>query len=140
MLCDLGCGDGQNLKRFSDAGFHVVGIEPDPVVRGRKAVCGDIRREVEMLPEGISCRRFDVLLLSHVLDVCTAIKKSMSNIRLILSSTGIVIIEVPNFAAKGFQNYGAERPWTDTPRHLTFFTERSLRRTLEAGGFSVNRV
>ena len=140
-LCDLGCGDGQNLKRFSNAGFNVVGVEPDPVARAIASQFAEVLDgTVEMPPDEFSARRFDVVLLSHVLDICIDIRKSMSNIRSILSSTGIVIIEVPNFASKGFQIYGAEWPWTDIPRHLNFFTEKSLRLALKTGGFSVKKV
>jgi SAM-dependent methyltransferase len=140
-LCDLGCGDGQNLKRFSDAGFHVVGVEPDPVARAHANQFAQVfDGTVEVLPSEVSCKLFDVLLLSHVLDVCTDLKKSIANIRSILSSSGTLIVEVPNFAARGFQIYGPEWPWTDIPRHLTFFTEKSLRLILETSGFAVKKV
>lgn len=140
-LCDLGCGNGRNLKRFSDAGFKVVGLEPDRVARAiADQIAPVFDGTMETLPAEISSRRFDVVLLSHVFDVCIDLQKSLSNIRSILSPTGMLVVEVPNFAAKGFKVYGAEWPWTDIPRHLTFFTEKSLRRTLEASGFSVKRA
>ena len=116
-------------------------MEPDHVARAiAEQIAPVFDGTVETLPAEISSRRFDVVLLSHVLDVCIDLKKSLSDVRSILSPTGMLVVEVPNFAAKGFQVYGAEWPWTDIPRHLTFFTERSLRRTLEASGFSVKRA
>jgi hypothetical protein len=129
------------LKRFREAGFRVVGVEPDPVARARANQYAQVfDGTIEMLPSEVSSTPFDVLLLSHVLDVCTDLKKSMANIRSLLSSTGTLIVEVPNFAARGFRIYRAEWPWTDISRHLTFFTEKSLRLIPEVSGFSVKNV
>jgi SAM-dependent methyltransferase len=140
-LCDLGCGDGKNIKHFKDAGFQVVGVEPDPIARSKAEKIAEVfDGTVEELPGAISARRFDVVLLSHVFDVCLDRKKSLANVRSIVKPDGKVVIEVPNFAAKGFQVFGAEWPWTDIPRHLSFFTEKSLKRTLEVGGFSLQKV
>ena len=36
-VCDLGCGDGWNLKRFQQRGFQVIGVDPDPVSRDKAA-------------------------------------------------------------------------------------------------------
>jgi SAM-dependent methyltransferase len=140
-LCDLGCGDGQNLARFSGAGFKVVGVEPDPVARANAAHFARVLDgTIESLPKEISSSRFDVVLLSHVLDCCVDVKSAILNIRSIVSPGGTVIIEVPNCAARGFRIYGAEWPWTDVPRHLSFFTEKSLRTILAEAGLSVRVV
>lgn len=141
-VCDIGCGDGANLKLFSAAGFQVVGIEPDPIAR---AAAGRIAQvfdgTAETLPHEISSKCFDVVLLSHVLDVCRDVRAALANCRAILKPvTGALVVEVPNFAALGFRLYGAEWPWTDIPRHLTFFTERSLCSFLETCGFAVESV
>lgn len=140
-FCDLGCGNGGNLKLFRDAGFSVVGVEPDPLARlaaNEIAIVHD--GTVEVLPKQISSKRFDVVLLSHVLDVCTDIKIAVSNVRSILNPAGTVTIEVPNCASKGFQMYGAEWPCTDVPRQVNFFTEKSLRLVIEDGGLAVKSV
>jgi SAM-dependent methyltransferase len=140
-LCDLGCGDGQNLSRFSEAGFKAVGVEPDPVARANAAHFAQVfDGTIESLPEEISSSRFDVVLLSHVLDCCVDVKRAILKIRSIVSPGGTVIIEVPNCAARGFRIYGAEWPWTDIPRHLSFFTEKSLRAILAEAGLSVRVV
>jgi len=140
-VCDIGTGNGQNLKRLSDVGFKVVGIEPDPVARAAALKVAEVfDGTAEALPKAISSQTFDVVLLLHVLDACIDFKSAISNVRSILSRTGTVVIEVPNCAAKGFQLYGPEWPWTDVPRHHNFFTEKSLRLALEACGLSVSKV
>lgn len=140
-LFDIGCGDGNKLKQFAEAGFRVTGAEPDPLARRRASQFAQVfDGTAETLPHEIASRRFDVVLLSHVLEHCIDIRASIANIRSIVAPNGTVIIEVPNNAARGFWTYGAEWPCADIPRHLNFFTEKSLRLALEVGGFSVKKV
>jgi hypothetical protein len=47
---------------------------------------------------------------------------------------------VPNNASLGFSMYGPAWPMTDLPRHLSFFTDGSLRAILAVVGFEVERV
>jgi hypothetical protein len=72
--------------------------------------------------------------------VCRDVPKALANTRTIMQPGSALVVEVANFAAKGFQIYGAAWPWADIPRHLTLFTETSLRRTLEAAGFAIDAV
>lgn len=140
-LCDIGCGAGENLKRFGDAGFKVIGVEPDSLAQTRANQFAQVfDGTCEALPAEISSQRFDVVLLSHVLEHCFDVRASIANVCSIVAPNGTVIIEVPNNAARGFWTYGAEWPWADIPRHLNFFTEKSLRRVLEVGGFAVKKV
>jgi 2-polyprenyl-3-methyl-5-hydroxy-6-metoxy-1,4-benzoquinol methylase len=140
-LCDIGCGAGAHLKCFGEAGFRVMGTEPDPIARKRAGQFAQVfDGTAETLPHEISVQRFDVVLLTHVLEHCINIRQSIANVRSIISPNGTVVVEVPNNAAKAFSVFGAEWPWADIPRHLNFFTEKSLRRVLEMNGFSVKSV
>ena len=140
-LCDIGCGDGSHLKRFAEAGFKVVGIEPDAVAREFAGIFGDVfDGTAEALPPSVLSSRFDVVLMSHVLDACMDPHAALRSAVSILADDGTLVIEVPNCASLGFRTYGANWPWVDVPRHLTFFTEASLRRLLEAAGLRTNGV
>jgi 2-polyprenyl-3-methyl-5-hydroxy-6-metoxy-1,4-benzoquinol methylase len=140
-LCEIGCGAGENLKCFAEAGFRVIGVEADSIARARASRFAQVfDGTAEALPHEILSQRFDVVLLFHVLEHCNDMRKSVANVRSIVARKGAVVVEVPNSDAKGFCIFRAEWPWADIPRHLNFFTEKSLRRTLEVGGFSVNRV
>jgi len=140
-LCDLGCGDGSHLSGFGKAGFRVVGVEPDPAARKAAEQLADVfDGTAENLPAEIANRRFDVVLLSHVLEHCIDPLKAIANIKSILAPNGMIVIEVPNNAARGFSRFKAAWPWTDIPRHLNFFTEISLGAALAKQDVSVNAV
>ena len=48
-----------------------------------------------------------------------------------------LVIEVPNNDSIGFARLGPAWPWSDVPRHLNFFTEKSLQKMLNSCGLSV---
>jgi SAM-dependent methyltransferase len=139
--CDLGCGSGEQLRLFRDAGYQVVGVEPDPAARTIARTVGEVLDgTAESIPAPIARRLFDVVLLSHVLEHCIDPVQALTNANKMLAPTGTLVIEVPNNSAVGFSRFGAAWPWTDIPRHLNFFTERSLRLMLQKTGFSVTNV
>jgi SAM-dependent methyltransferase len=140
-LCDIGCGNGTALQRFSSFVPEVCGVEPDPQARQQ------VREEfavfdgtAECLPEVVRTKRFDVVLMCHVLEHCLDPRAALGNLRSILSETGTAVIEVPNNAARGFDIFGARWPWTDIPRHLHFFTEASMRIAIASAGLEVTNV
>jgi SAM-dependent methyltransferase len=140
-VCDIGCGNGRVLEALKNGGFHVTGIEPDQRARSSALkVLQVFDGTAEQLPPQIRGTRFDIVLLLHVLDACIDLHAAMKNICSILRPAGSVIIEVPNFAAKGFAKFGPVWPWSDIPRHINFFTERSLTALLQSYGFEISRT
>jgi SAM-dependent methyltransferase len=141
-ICDIGCGNGDQLVRFREAGFATVGVEPDPVARTTAAKrLGEVfDGTLEILPEQVLARKFDVVFISHVLDACCDFKAGLTNVRSILGPGGILIAEVPNCASKGFRRYGADWPWVDIPRHQAFFTDKSLRRAVQSSGLDAQKI
>lgn len=140
-LCDVGCGSGQAMSAFQQAGYQAVGIEPDPAARALAGKAGDVfEGTVEALPAALAGRQFDVVLLSHVLEHCIHPAAALANVRRLLAPAGTAILEVPNNAALAFQIYGPAWFFADIPRHLQFFTESSLRQALAHAGLRVTRV
>jgi SAM-dependent methyltransferase len=140
-LCDVGCGSGQAMSAFKQAGYDAVGIEPDPAARALAGRIGEVfAGTAEALPETIAGREFDVVLLSHVLEHCIDPAAALRNVKRMLAPRGAAIIEVPNNGALGFEMYGPTWFFADIPRHLQFFTESSLRKALGQAGLRVTRV
>lgn len=140
-VCDIGCGSGENLEALKNAGFHVVGIEPDSKARLLSAKIADVfDGTAEQLPPQIHGRHFDIVLMMHVLEHCLDLRTTLTNVCAILKPGGSVVIEVPNNAAAGFSRLGGMWPWCDIPRHINFFTERSLKSLLHAHSLKVSRV
>ena len=141
MLCDIGCGSGQAMSIFRQAGYSAVGIEPDPAARELAAKAGEVLAgTAEAIPATLADRQFDVVLLSHVLEHCIDPAAALVNVKRLLNPGGTAILEVPNNAALGFAMYGPAWFFADVPRHLQFFTEPSLRKALTQAGLRVTRV
>jgi len=140
-LCDVGCGSGQSMAAFRQAGFEVVGFEPDPAARALAQKTGEVfEGTAEALPYAIAGRQFDVVLLSHVLEHCIDPTLALRNVKRLLSPGGTAVIEVPNNAACGLEMYGPGWFFADIPRHLQFFTENSLCKALSRAGLRVARA
>ena len=140
--CDLGCGGGDLLTRLSRLGHEVVGVEPDPAARevvrgkGHRVLAGT----AEELPEEIRGERYDLVVLSHVLEHCLDPGRAVANATGLLADRGVLAIETPNNDARGLGRAGVLWPWLDVPRHLNFFTSRSLAAICEGAGLSVRGV
>jgi SAM-dependent methyltransferase len=140
-MCDVGCGSGQAMSAFEQAGYDAVGIEPDPAARALASRVGDVfAGTAEAAPDAIAGREFDVVLLSHVLEHCIDPATALCNVKRMLAPQGTAIIEVPNNASMGFEMYGPGWFFADIPRHLQFFTEQSLKKALSRAGLRVTRV
>lgn len=140
-VCDIGCGNGSKIEALTNAGFQVTGIEPDPTARSLAAKSADVfDGTAERLPYQLEGQHFDVVLMSHVLEHCIDPHSAIRNICSIMEPGGLVVIEVPNNAAKGFMRFGANWPWTDIPRHINFFTCKSLKILLRSHGFEPSLV
>jgi SAM-dependent methyltransferase len=140
-FCDLGCGSGEQLTMFKEAGFEVIGVEPDQLARRiAKTAAEVLDGTAENVPSKILAKRFDIVLLSHVLEHCIEPLAALSNVKNFLSQDGTLIIEVPNNQAMGFSASQAAWPWADIPRHLNFFTKQSLEKALDISGFKITKV
>jgi len=136
--CDLGCGSGDHLKALHAKGCEVVGVEPDPKARAIAGkICTVFDGTAEDLPEQVAGRDFDVVLMSHVLEHCIDPQKAVANAKSLLKNSGTLVIEVPNNDALGFTMFGKAWPWTTIPRHLSFFTEKSLQTLMQQNGLKI---
>jgi len=141
-ICEIGCGNGNNLTKFQAEGYAVFGVEPDPAARemARQITPNIFAGTAEELPETITDRQYDIVLMSHVLEHCLDINTVMSNVQGLLKDGGVYIVEIPNCNSLGFKSYRGEWPWSDIPRHLNFFTPSSLDKVLKKHGFGVELI
>lgn len=138
-ICEIGFGNAGLLLRFRAEGFSVSGVEPDPVAReqAKESLDNVYDGTAEDLPEVITRDKYDVVLMSHVLEHCLDIDAALSNARDLLKEGGVFVVETPNCRALGFRVYKGEWPWSDIPRHLNFFTPSSLEKALNKHGLKV---
>lgn len=140
--CDLGCGKGGFVGLLAELGHDALGVEPDPIARksgtdrGLKVLAGT----AESLPVEICPETFDVVFMTHVLEHCLDPLAALENARRILKPGGRLIVETPNSNAAGLKAAGVAWPWLDVPRHLNFFTARSLQLACRKAGLVHERT
>jgi len=127
-VCDIGCGNGWLLEELRKSGHDAVGVEIDPLAREAAVRRGlrVVEGTAESLP-ALPAAAFDVVVMSHVLEHTIDPLRAIANAARLLKAEGRLIIEVPNNACASLSDRGVAWPWLDVPRHLNFFTGRSLR-------------
>ena len=140
-VCDIGCGDGKLLRDLLSENVSVVGIEPDPVARSvAPAGVSVLEGSAECLPSSLPRGAYDAVVVSHVLEHCASPATALRNIYSLLKPGGTALITVPNNNSEGLRYSGPAWRWLDVPRHVNFFTSRSLSTLCNAAGLSVVEV
>jgi 2-polyprenyl-3-methyl-5-hydroxy-6-metoxy-1,4-benzoquinol methylase len=141
-ICDVGCGDGALLQSLRAAGHRTIGVDPDHQARrlaGHRGVTV-LDGTAEATPAELGAGRFDLVIMSHVLEHCIDPLGAIKNGARLLAPGGCLVIEVPNNAARGLSLAGAAWLMLDVPRHLNFFTGESLGRICEGAGLRVEET
>jgi 2-polyprenyl-3-methyl-5-hydroxy-6-metoxy-1,4-benzoquinol methylase len=135
-VCDIGCGNGAFLEAMRSAGAKPTGIDPSRVSATAIATKSIefFDGTAEYVPKELADRRFDVVSMFQSLEHCRDPLKAVSNAASLLSSTGLLVIDVPNMGCRGFDKYGAAWWHTDAGRHLQFFQKHSLEMLLARAG------
>ena len=132
-LFEIGSGEGFLLEKFENNGFNVSGIEPSKInikIINNKLKHGKCENK---FVEDISyTKKFDVIIMSHVLEHLINNKTILTNMRNGLVDTGILFIEVPNC-----QHIGTLEHSIQTQPHMYHFSKNSLKKLLEISGFEV---
>lgn len=134
-LLDIGCGNGDFLLKARDAGWDVVGVDPDPKAaaaakqRGLAVSVGS----VDLFAGESDC--FDAITLSHVLEHLHEPAPFIRAVHRLLKPGGVVFVDTPNIESRGARRWGGNWRGLETPRHLVLFSLAGLVGLLRAGGF-----
>jgi 2-polyprenyl-3-methyl-5-hydroxy-6-metoxy-1,4-benzoquinol methylase len=139
-VLDWGCGRGEVLATFRKFGSSVTGLEYDKKTAKEareRNMSVYISREggVEALKN--SAKRYSVVTAFHFLEHVENPKEVLVDISNLLTTGGILIAEVPNYAS--FQKIVTGKFWMgyDTKNHFYHFTPTSFEKMLNETGFEV---
>jgi len=136
-ILDIGCANGGLLSCFKEAGFaNVLGVDPS----ARCAEAAQRLHGVRVLTHPLSeldaiSDRFDMILLTGVLEHVRELGPPLRSIRRILADGGSLCIEVPDATAFAehpnapFQEFSLE--------HVNFFSPASLANLMRPLGLSM---
>ena len=136
-VADIGCGTGDFLKKMSDSGWNISGVEPSDIARAsaERTTGITIGKDIRTLASS-----FGVITLWHVLehlqDPLENIKKLSAN----LHPGGTLLIAVPNHKSWDSYHYGKYWAALDVPRHLWHFSQTAITRLAEKSGLRVTQT
>ena len=136
-LLDIGSGQGHFLNVAQEAGFEVMGLEPNEQTAqiARQMYGVEVITGVLPYPE-LKNNEFDVVTLLHVLEHLPFPSKELGKVYEILKPNGLLFIEVPNIDTIWFRILKGN--WRQLiPDHYFFFTPQTLGNLLEDHGFEV---
>ena len=136
LLFELGSGEGFVLELFEKKGFDVYGIEPSKdnmEIINKKLKMG--KCEVGFAENIKTNTKFDVVIMSHILEHVVNCKEILSNLKDIISDKGVLFIEVPNC-----ENIAILEQSVNEQPHIYHFTKQSLQKLMENLGFRILRI
>ena len=135
-ILDVGCGCGEFMKCVGEVGeWEIVGIEPSAEAAARGRQWGLDIRHGTLESIDLHEEPFDLIIFTHVIehlvDPLTALQKIVGY----LKPGGYLYAETENIESWAF--LALQRYWglLHLPRHLYFFTERTIRNYLHKAGF-----
>lgn len=134
-VLDIGCGRALLLQAFARLGADCLGIE-----RGEFPGAGpagiDLHVGALQDPE-LSARRFDIIILWHVLEHITELGILLEELPRHIDPGGLLVISVPNFSSWQSRFFGKYWFHLDIPRHVAHFEKPWLEARLDAMGFEI---
>ena len=146
-VLDLGCGDGELLRRLMDKGCTGTGveIEPDQVLRAIRSGVSVIELDIDSQLDEFADDSYDVVILSRTLQ---AVHKPMEVLEQIRRIAIHAVVSMPNFALwrnrlrllRGRMPISKDLPfeWFDTP-NLHYTSIKDLEPLFRTMGFQIDR-
>jgi SAM-dependent methyltransferase len=138
----LGTGSGVLAKQLARKCKKVDGCELDAASvkeanLQKNLNISNLRAEVFL--KGTDYKKYDVAVLSHVLEHFTNPVEVLSQVHRVLNDSGKILIVVPNrdSAPKLLKRYWG---YWQVPIHITHFNLRSLKSLLQQRGFTIEAV
>lgn len=138
-ILDIGCSIGGLLSVFQKNGYErLLGIEPSgSCVETVKRLYG-IEAQAIYLSDLEGERKFDLAVLSEVLEHIVDLNEVLAKINDILSKNGLLFIEVPDSGKWEFQNSAPFQQFS--VEHINYFSQCSLGNLLTKNGFETVAV
>ena len=125
-LLDVGCGDGQLLQTATETGWEALGID---LSRAAVELCrrrGLDASNTDFFDRSLDARRFDVIVMSELLEHVPAPQRFLSRAESLLEPAGVLYLTTPNFGSLARRVLG-ERWSVVHPEHIGYFEPSTLR-------------
>lgn len=135
-VLEIGSSTGLLLKLFLEKGWDVVGIEPS-IKSAEYAVQRGIQTYNEIFEKVDIKKRFDVIILNHVLEHLEEPRIVLKKIRGLLREDGILVLNVPNAGSLTSKLYKDNWKYRLPEEHRWQFTLESLQKLLNEQNYTI---
>jgi len=137
-LLEIGCGEGYFLKAARESGWHVDGIESSPPrIQRAKEWFGLELQCTDIHSAAFQPGTFDAIAMFQWIERTHDPRALLRRVNELLKPGGVIVMSTPNVLAHALKGRDANR-W-HIPRHLFFFSPKTLTRAVEREGFEVLR-
>ncbi|MBX7124355.1 MAG: methyltransferase domain-containing protein [Cyclobacteriaceae bacterium] len=136
-LADVGCGTGAFLSICQKAGIQITGVEPNTGARAKAESI--LQQRIYHSIEDLTQQQ-DVITLWHVLEHLPQLRHNLDIITGKLSSSGTLIIAVPNYQSADARKYKSYWAAYDVPRHCWHFSQQSMIQLAESYQLKVQQI
>lgn len=134
-LLDVGFGSGEFMRLARRIGWHVSGVDFDPVVVANASECGLNVYHGDLCSFDEVQDSFDAITINHVLEHVSDPGEMISSAYRLLKPGGMLFIETPNIDAYGHMRFRENWRGLEVPRHLVLFNWESVIGLLNKVGF-----
>jgi len=140
-LLDIGFGRAY-LIQVARAYFEVYGIDSSRFQVARRVPHFGRRLYQAVIGDGeIPWKSFDAVVMSHILEHLADPAAALAKVRNLMNPGGVLYVAVPDMNSLQFRVFGKTWDVVNPLVHFQYFTEASLSRLLQKGGFErVERV
>ncbi len=137
-IFDIGAGNGTFLTKFKESKWKTGGVEISEVaVEKAKNEYGITLQKGDFLDFKYKKSKFDVVASLGSFEHLYKPRETLHEVHRILKDDGILVLSIPNLEALGLLIFGKNwYPW-QPPRHLYHFTLATLKKMLDAEGFTI---
>ena len=138
-LLDIGCGTGWTTSIWQKHGFRVTGLEPSQQrceFAKENYMVNIVNGHLEELD---SEKKFDIIVLRHVLEHIEEPGEFISEVSGHLNENGLILITIPNINSIGRYLFKENWEWV-LPWHLHFYFPKTLKALVQKCGFECVRV
>jgi SAM-dependent methyltransferase len=133
---DVGCGAGRLLRRMQQCGFtNLRGV--DPYAPNEVSEPG---LKIERAELASVVGKFDLIILSHVLEHLADPVATLATARGLLNPKGTILARVPVAGSKLAQEYGPHWFNLDPPRHLVVPSLKGMQLIARQAGLTVSHI
>ncbi len=135
-IMDIGCSTGCLLNMFKEKGYsNLLGVDPSSACVKTVKELYNINAVASTISNLSVDKKFDVIILSAVLEHLVDFSGSMNKIRSLLNDEGLLFVEVPD--ATRFDSYIFTPFQQFSIEHIDYFSDLSLKNLLAKFGFEV---